>query len=269
MKFLLVLLIGIILFKLLFLYFEQKGLYHPSKTISSTPDNISISFQDVYFKTNDGKSLNGWFVPAANAEVTILYCHGNAGNISDRLHKAGFFHNAGFNFFIFDYRGYGKSSGKPNEGGLYTDAEAAYDYLLSRGDIKRDSIVVYGKSLGGPVAVNLCLKRKARALILEGSFASVTMRAQELYPLLPMGLLVSQRFDAVSNIDKITIPKLIVHGKSDEVIAFRHAQLLYEKAAFPKSFLPFKGGHNDDIYVTSDVYREELNKFLRENKVLL
>jgi hypothetical protein len=171
----------------------------------------------------------------------------------------------GVNFFIFDYRGYGKSTGNPSEKGLYKDAQAAYDYIVSRSDVDKNKIVVYGKSLGGPVAADLCLHKKASVLILEGSFASVALRAQQLYPFLPMKLLTTQKYDAMAKVSNIRIPKLIAHARNDEVISFRHGEILFKSAAEPKHFLPFEGGHNDDVYVTSVAYKEVLEKFLRDN----
>jgi len=268
MKILLIIILGAIIFKIYFIFLEQKSLYHPFKEIPQTPTNLGIAYEEINFKTDDGKLLNGWFVPAKDVKVTVLYCHGNAGNIYHRLHKVKFFHEMGVNFFIFDYRGYGKSTGNPSEKGLYKDAQAAYDYIISRSDVDRNKIVVYGKSLGGPVAADLCLHRNASALILEGSFASVALRAQQLYPFLPMKLLITQKYDAMFKVKDIHIPKFIAHGRKDEVISFRHGEILFGVAAEPKQFLPFDGGHNDDVYVTSVAYRENLQKFLSDNSLL-
>ncbi len=264
MRILLIVVLAIIIFKVLFVFLEQKGLYHPDREIPETPKNLGITFEEVNFKTADGQLLNGWFIPAKDAKVTILYCHGNAGNICDRLHKVEFFHNMGANFFLYDYRGYGKSTGKPSEKGLYKDARAAYDYLVSRNDVDKNKIVVYGKSLGGPVAADLCLNRKASALILEGSFASVTLRAQQIYPFLPMKFFITQKYDTMAKVKDLRIPKLIAHGRQDEVISFSHGEILFAAAAEPKEFLPFEGSHNDDAYVISSAYKEELLKFLKK-----
>lgn len=268
MKILLIIILGAIIFKIYFIFLEQKSLYHPRQEIPETPANLGIAYEETNFKTADGKLLNGWFVPAKDAKATVLYCHGNAGNIYHRLHKVKFFYEMGVNFFIFDYRGYGKSTGKPSEKGLYKDAQAAYDYIVFRGDVDKNKIVVYGKSLGGSVAADLCLYRKVSALILEGSFASVALRAQQLYPFLPMKLLITQKYDAISKVKDIHIPKLIVHGRQDEVISFRHGEILFKNAAGPKQFLPFEGGHNDDVYVTSVAYKENLQKFLIDSLLL-
>lgn len=268
MKILLVIALSLISFKIFFILLEQKSLYHPYKEIPETPKNLGIAFEDVNFETADGQLLNGWFVPVKDAKVTILYCHGNAGNIYHRLHKVKFFHEMGVNFFIFDYRGYGKSTGKPSEKGLYKDAQAAYDYLVSRNDVDKNMIVAYGKSLGGPIAADLCVNRQARALILEGSFASVTLRAQQLYPFLPMGFLITQKYDTMAKVKNLRIPKLIAHGKKDEVISFHNGEILFATALEPKQFLPFDGGHNDDEYVISSVYKDELLEFLKRNAIL-
>lgn len=268
MKVIIIVVIGVILFKIYFIFLEQKSLYHPCRDIPETPNNLGIAYEEVNFKTADGQTLNGWFVPAKNAKITVLYCHGNAGNIYHRLHKVRFFHEIGLNFFIFDYRGYGKSTGIPVEKGLYKDSQAAYDYLISRSEVDKNKIVVYGKSLGGPIGADLCLNRKASALILEGSFASVTMRAQQLYPFLPMKILISQKYDTIAKVKHITIPKFIAHGKNDEVISFKHGQILFNVACEPKQFLPFDGGHNDDVYVTSVAFKEDIEKFLRKYLIL-
>jgi fermentation-respiration switch protein FrsA (DUF1100 family) len=264
MKILFIVIFALVVFRALFLLLEQKGLYHPYKDIPETPKNLGIPFEEIDFKTADGQTLNGWFAPAKDARITVLYFHGNAGNISHRLHKVKFFHEMGVNFFIFDYRGYGKSTGTPGEKGLYSDAQAAYDYVASRNDVDNNKIVVYGKSLGGPVAADLCVNRKAAALILEGSFASVVLRAQQLYPFLPMRLLVVQKYDTMAKVKHLLIPKLIAHGRQDEVISFHHGEILFGAAAQPKQFLPFEGGHNDDIFVVSPAYTDALNTFFRK-----
>ena len=237
-------------------------MYYPSRDIPATPENINLPYEEVYFRARDGEKLHGWFVRARNPIATVLFCHGNAGNISHRLHRVKFFNDMGSNVLIFDYRGYGKSSGRPGEKGLYQDAQAAYDYLIAKKNIKNRDLVVYGKSLGGAVAVDLCLKREVGKLILESTFSSVGEVAKEIYPFLPVKLLLTQKYDSLKKLDKISIPKLIVHGRDDEIINFRHSKMLYEKAAEPKEYLPFTGGHNDEVFVTSKEYRDIIKKFL-------
>ena len=241
---------------------EQKNLYYPSRDIPATPANINLSYEEVCFPTRDGETLHGWFILAKKPIATVLYCHGNAGNISHRLHRVKFFHDMGINVLIFDYRGYGKSSGRPGEKGLYQDAQAAYDYLIAKKNIQSQDLVVYGKSLGGSVAVDLCQKREVGKLILESTFSSVGEVAKEIYTFLQVKLFITQKYNSLKKIDKISIPKLIVHGRDDEIIKFQHSQMLYAKAAEPKEYLPFTGGHNDEVFVTSKEYRDIIKKFL-------
>ncbi|MBD3246678.1 MAG: alpha/beta fold hydrolase [Candidatus Omnitrophica bacterium] len=248
--------------KIVAMIIEQNSLYRPSRAVSAEPGSVGISYEAVSFTTSDGETLHGWFVPASGVGITVLYCHGNAGSIGDRLHRVRFFHQAGMNLFLFDYRGYGESAGVPSESGLYADAVAAYDVLVSRRDINPRRIIAYGRSLGGPVAAELARRRNVRALILESSFVSVPLRAQRRFPLLPMKLLLSQHYDAASKLRGIRIPKLIVHGKQDEVISFEDGQKLYECAAGPKQFLSFEGGHHDEQFPTSPEYGERLKEFM-------
>jgi fermentation-respiration switch protein FrsA (DUF1100 family) len=244
------------------MFMEQKNLYYPSRDIPASPANINLPYEEVYFRTRDGETLHAWFIMAKKPAATVLYCHGNAGNISHRLHRVKFFNDMGINVLIFDYRGYGKSSGRPGEKGLYHDAQAAYDYLIAEKNIKSQDLMVYGKSLGGAVAVDLCLKREVGKLILESTFASSAEVAKEIYPFLPLTLLLTQKYNSLKKIDKISIPKLIVHGRDDEIIKFRHSKMLYEKAAEPKKHMPFTGGHNDEVFVTSKEYRDIIKQFL-------
>src|SRR3989338_8252569 len=135
-------------------YIERKTIFFPSREIEYTPKELGLEFEEVFFKTKDNLELWGWFLPAQDTQYNLLFCHGNAGNISHRIEKLRFFHDLGLNIFIFDYRGYGKSKGQPSEKGLYRDAKAAYDYLLSM-NIKPDQIIGYGESLGGTVIIDL------------------------------------------------------------------------------------------------------------------
>ena len=246
---------------------EEKNLYIPDKKVTLTPANIELNYEDFYFKTEDEQSLNGWFVPAKGAIVTVLFCAGRSGNLSDTLPHIKLFNRMGLNVFAFDYRGYGNSSGSPGEQGLYKDVRAAYDCLITRKDIDKDKIVVYGKSLGAPVAADLCLTRKVAALILEGGFPSLRTYVSDMGGFLPTEWLVSEKFDTISRVKKIHIPKLIVHGMDDDVVPFSEGRFIFNEAALPKEFLPYDGGHDDDIYVTSNTYKNKLNKFFQHYNI--
>lgn len=252
----------LVIMRVYFLLLEQQSLYHPRANIEQTPSEYKIPYEEVEIETDDGQRLYGWYIPASGAQVTIMYFHGNAGNISDRLHKVSFFHELGVNFLIVDYRGYGRSTGKPSEKGFYLDAKAQYDYLVARKHLKPDAIVAYGKSLGVGVAIELAVREKIRSLILEGGFDSVVSVAQDIYPFLPVRFIVSQNYDNARKISRITVPKLIVHGLQDDVMPIKYGKRLFDAAAAPKQFLAFPGGHNEDIYVVSEEYKQKLRSFL-------
>ncbi|MCX5703799.1 MAG: alpha/beta hydrolase [Candidatus Omnitrophica bacterium] len=241
-------------------YIERQTLFHPAKEIEFSPNELGLSFEDIFFKTPDGFKLNGWFIPSKDAKHTILFCHGNAGNISHRLQKMNFFHQLGCNIFIFDYRGYGRSVGSPYEGGLYLDAKAAYDYLLSRSIAPRQ-IIGYGESLGGAVIIDLASKHKALALIVESSFSSAKDMASCVYPFIPYGVFAS-RFDSLNKIKTVTIPKLIIHSLNDEIVPYGLARKLYTSAASPKEFLQISGPHNSCFYDSEKLLKERIAGFL-------
>jgi len=153
-------------------YLETVGVFFPRREMSVDPSAIELPWEDVYFKTKDNVAINGWFFKNPQARSTLIFAHGNAGNMSDRLFKVRFFYNLGLNVFIFDYRGYGKSEGKPSEAGIYLDAQAAYDYLISRADVNMDNIILYGASLGGVVVIDLAVHRKVALLVVESSITN-------------------------------------------------------------------------------------------------
>ena len=151
-------LIVICFLHLYFRYFEWKNIYYPTRNISRTPESIGLKFEDVFFETDGHIKLNGWYIPCEEATSTLLFCHGNAGNISDRLDSIDIFHDLGLNVLIFDYRGYGKSKGVSTEKGTYLDAMAAYNWLISKKNLDKDKIVIFGRSLGGSIAIDLAAK---------------------------------------------------------------------------------------------------------------
>jgi fermentation-respiration switch protein FrsA (DUF1100 family) len=245
---------------LLFRLFEVRSIFFPSQEIIDVPSRAGLHFEDVFFDTADRKKLNGWFVPAGEKSETILFCHGNAGNISYRIDKLIFFNRMGYSVFIFDYRGYGKSGGWPSEEGLYRDAEAAYDYLRSRG-IPAERIVGYGESIGGAVIAQLAFERPMKALIFENTFSSIGDMVRTHFPVIPPWLLAS-RFDTQKKMASIKIPKLIMQSKNDEIVPFRMGRELYEAAADPKDFLEIRGDHNNGFFESEDLIESKLRAFL-------
>jgi fermentation-respiration switch protein FrsA (DUF1100 family) len=245
--------------------FERRGIYYPSKEIILTPADVGTEFENVFFETDGGLTLNGWFLPVRNARGTLLFCHGNAGNISHRIPLIEIFNKLNLNVFIFDYRGYGKSQGNPSERGLYQDALFAYRYLLSQRGIDAEKIVIYGKSIGANVAVDLASRVKAAVLISESGFSSAYDMGRKLFPYLPIKWIITVKFDAQNKIRNITIPKLIIHSEEDEIVPFKLGRKLFEAAAQPKEFYPMKGTHNEAVLMFKDEYIARLNDFLNRH----
>lgn len=242
-------------------YIEKRTLFYPSKEIEYLPKEIGLDFEEVFFKTTDNININGWFLPFKETDKTILFCHGNAGNISHRLEKLKFFHSLGCNIFIFDYRGYGRSQGKPFERGLYLDVKGAYDYLLSRG-ITPKQIIGYGESLGGAVIIDLAFRNKLLGLIVEGTVSNAKDMIKILYPFLPYWIFAN-RLDSLNKIRAINIPKLIIHSVNDEIVPYKLGKKLYDNAAAPKEFLEVQGGHNSCFFESSQLLKEKIANFLK------
>ncbi|MBN2190323.1 MAG: alpha/beta hydrolase [Candidatus Aureabacteria bacterium] len=245
-----------------FRWFEWRHIFHPDKKISELPGDFGIKYEDITFYSIDDKKLNGWFIPADKPAATIIYCHGNAGNISHRIDIAQLLHSLGFNVFLFDYRGYGKSKGIPGEKGLYLDAEAAYDYLSMRDDIDKDRIVLYGESLGGGVVYNLALKREVFAVITFGAFASIADMADAAFPKIPLKYFITMKFDNISKVKAVKCPKLIMHSIDDTTVPFEQAKRLFETASNPKEFFETAGGHTNDALLNNKKFGDKTKNFI-------
>lgn len=231
-------------FALLVRYLETVGVFFPRHDMPINPSQIDLPWEDIYFYTPDGVKLNGWFLKNPKAGATLFFAHGNAGNISDRLLKVRFFYELGLNVFIFDYRGYGKSNGRPSESGIYLDAQAAYEYVQSRGDINMDNLIFYGASLGGVVVIDLATHRNCALLVVESSITNAADMARIHYPFVP-AFLLNLRFDSLDKVKRLKCLKLFIHSPEDEVVPFWVGKKLFEAAAEPKQFLEVNGGHND------------------------
>ncbi len=242
--------------------FQSRLVYFPDKQIPFTPAAVGLSYDDIRFRTSDGIVLHGWYINRHNAIGTILFCHGNAGNIGHRLASIKIFHDLGLNVFIFDYRGYGKSEGSINEGGSYLDAQAAWDFLTLTRQIPAGKIVLFGRSLGSAVAAELGRSVSAAGIILESSFRSIPDLGQQIYPFLPVKLLSRIKYPTSDYLQQVGIPKLFIHSRNDEIIPFSHGEYNYSHAPAPKSFLEISGGHNDGFMVSHAVYENGLRQFV-------
>ncbi|MDH3378639.1 MAG: alpha/beta hydrolase [Gammaproteobacteria bacterium] len=241
---------------------QPRLVFFPTRALDATPAEIGLHYEDVTLDADDGVSLHGWFVPAVDATATVLFFHGNAGNISHRLDSIRIFHDLDLNVFILDYRGYGRSTGRPSETGTYADAAAAWGYLTGTRDLPANQIVLFGRSLGGAVATWLAAEHRPGALILESTFTSIPDLAAEYYPLLAVRWLARIRYDNHSRIARLTSPLLLIHSRDDELIRFAHAERLYSAAAEPKHLLEIHGGHNDGFLLSGDSYSRELRSFI-------
>ena len=242
---------------------QSKMLYYPTREMDATPEDVGLSYEDVTFEAADGVKLHGWFVPAENARAVVLFCHGNAGNISGRNDTIQVFHKLRLSTFIFDYRGYGKSEGKVTEEGTYLDVEAAWKHLREVKGIGAERIFVHGRSLGGAVAAHLAAKVRARGLILESAFTSVPDRAAEIYPIFPVRTICRFKYNTLEAVGKTRCPILIIHSAEDTLIPIRHGRQLYE-AASPagRTFLEITGDHNWGFMTSGSHYTDGLDRFL-------
>ena len=253
------------------LYFMQpKFLYGPVREVFSTPDELGLDFENVNFKSADGMNLAGWYVPVENPKFTLLFCHGNGGNIAHRLDSINIFHKLGLNCFIFDYRGYGDSQGKPSEEGTYLDAMAAFKWLTEEMKIPADNIIIFGRSLGGTIAVQLAGKVKARALVVESAFKSYVDMGKEYYPYMPVKWFARFSYRTIDYIKNVHCPVIFIYSRNDEIVPYKFGLELYEAANEPKEFIEIFGGHNDCFLASGEIYIEVWEKWLKlivENKI--
>lgn len=240
---------------------ERAFIYYPVRELAGTPANLGLTYQDVWFQAEDGIRLHGWLVPGTRP-LTLLWCHGNAGNISHRLDNIREIHGRlGIGVFIFDYRGYGRSEGRPTEAGLYLDARAARDALVRNQGVPARKIVYFGRSLGAAVALDLALAHPPSGVILESPFLSVRAMANRTVP--GSGFLFKTRFDSLEKIGRLRTALLILHGDADEVVPYEHGRRLWEAAAEPKAFYTIPDAHHNDTYlVGGNDYWEAWRRFL-------
>lgn len=233
----------------------------PGRALTMTPTDAGMDYQDVSIETEDGVILHGWFIAGESSRV-LLFFHGNAGNISHRLDSIRQFRGLGLSVLIIDYRGYGQSSGRTTEKGIYRDAQAAWRYLTTDRGLSAGDIVLFGRSLGASAAAWLAKQQQPLALIVESSFTSVPDIAQELYPWLPARWLSRLRHATRDYIRDVRCPVLIVHSRDDEIIPFHHGETIFASANEPRTFLMLRGTHNDAFLRDERAYLEGLRMFL-------
>ncbi len=249
---------------LVMMWFEETFIFIPSKYPVGNWSPPGIDVEDAWFEAEDGARLHGWYVEHAEPRAVVLFSHGNAGNVT---HRAGILdaivRRAGASVLVYDYRGYGRSEGRPNEQRVYADARAARAWLAERAGVEPEEIVQMGESLGAAVAVELAVADGARALVLDSAFTSAPDMAATIYPFIPARLLMRNRFDSAAKIGRYRGPLLQYHGAADGIVPFDQGRRLFDAAenAQPKQFVPLRGLDHNDLRPQHyyDVLRDFLN----------
>jgi fermentation-respiration switch protein FrsA (DUF1100 family) len=243
-------------------WFEWRQVYHPRAEHAARGGDLGVPWEEARLRAADGVTLDAWFFSTSPRARVALVCHGNGGNISHRLGLYAALRDVGLNVLAFDYRGYGRSAGRPSEEGTYRDAEAAYAWLRQRG-FAATNILVYGESLGGGVATELALREPVGGLILQSTFTSIPDVGAGLFPWLPVRTLATIHYDNRAKLPRVRVPVLVMHSPEDSLIPFAHAQQLFAAANPPKLFRPLVGDHNDTRLAGAQGVTEILREFLR------
>jgi fermentation-respiration switch protein FrsA (DUF1100 family) len=244
-------------------------IYHPDPHWIATPDRLGLRAEEILLTPEPSVQLHAWFFPRPDPLAALLFCHGNAGNVSHRLENVYHLLQTGFQVLLFDYRGYGHSSGQPSEEGLYRDAAAAWAYLVARQDTAGAPYLIFGRSLGGAVAVELAISVEAcghdmgAGLVIESTFTSIHTLARLVFPFpLPD---IPVKYDSLSKIGQLRLPLLAIHGEKDDLIPLSDGRELFEAAPEPKAWYPIPGaGHNDTYIAGGQPYFQRLAAFAEE-----
>lgn len=246
---------------------QRRLLYMPRANLAATPSDAGLTYEDVHLTNGLGTPIHAWWLPHDQPRFTLLFSHGNGGNISHRLETLRIFHGLGLSVLIYDYSGYGLSQGKPSEEATRADVRAAWDWLVRERDIDPGSIILFGRSLGGGVAAELAAKLTGQGvnpagLILESTFTSIPDMGADIYPWLPVRQLARFRYDSENALRDVRLSALFLHGRDDDVIPFRLGRRLHDGYAGPKAFLELLGDHNSGFLFSGAVYVDGLDRFL-------
>ncbi len=251
--------------------------YYPDRTVYGTPASHGLKYEQIRFRSRDGTVLSGWFIPAVGrAKGTVIHFHGNAQNMTSHFGFVSWLPASGFNLFMFDYRGYGLSEGRPDKRGLYLDSCAALDYVRSRGDLDKKRLLLFGQSLGGAQAMSAMAgsdRRGIRAVVAEASFFSYRAIVRDAIATMPLVsrlatplsyLLIGDEYSPSACVAEIApVPLLLIHGTADRIIPWEHSRLLLERAGEPKQFWRLEGIDHTEAFVDPDSpHRRRLVEFL-------
>ena len=231
---------------------QRHLIFFPDRELRNTPASYGLPFEDVTLTTSDNVRLAAWWIPAATPRGALVFAHGNAGNIGDRLDFTAYFRERGLSVMLFDYRGYGHSEGMPSEAGTECDIDAAITLVTGAKRVPSERLILYGESLGGAVALAAAARHRPAALVVASTFTSVPEMAHVHYPWAPRAL-VRIRYDSLGLVPTLRCPVLVMHGPDDSIVPFSMGEALFRAAREPKRFAHLVGDHNDGgILVSPD-----------------
>jgi hypothetical protein len=245
------------------MYLQQPTMiFFPYRELSATPSDWGLDYEEVQINTADQVRLHGWYIPHPRARGVVLFFHGNAGNISHRGESIAIFHRLGLSVLIFDYRGYGRSEGRPDEPGMYRDATAAWRYLTEVRGHAAAEIVLFGRSLGGAVAAQLASRVSPGGLMLESTLSSARDFARSVFPLLSRVVVLRYDFDTAQSLQRVHCPVLVLHSPSDEIMPYALGEKVYEAAGEPRRLVQLEGDHNSGFLRSQPRYERALAAFI-------
>ncbi len=222
-------------------------LYFPARTILETPEEAGLDYRNLAIETEDGERLHGWWVAARNDRLGhLLLCHGNAGNVGDRVLHAQLLTAAGMHVLLFDYRGYGGNPGSPSEQGLALDVRAAHRFLIEQQAVPAERLLYFGESLGAAVVTGLATEHPPAGLLLRSPFVDLASVGREHYPFLPVGLLLRDRFPVAEPLARVRVPTTVIYGTADEVVPAGQSRAVAAAAAGPTRVVEIEGAHHND-----------------------
>lgn len=222
---------------------QTRLIYFPGDPPTASPSDLGLAFEDLSLAAGSD-TIHAWFVPADEARGTVIFAHGNAGSMEHRLELIHSMHRLRLNVLAFDYRGYGRSTGSPSEAATYEDAEAAWTWVTRERGVDPARIVLWGRSLGGGVAVELAHRKRSGLLIVESTFSSLVDAARHHYPWLPVSWILRHRYESDRKIREIDAPTLIAHAPDDTIVPYRLGRRLFDAAREPKTWAELEGGHH-------------------------
>ncbi len=257
------LLAGGLAFVSFYAHIERFFVFFPQAELDFQPSDLGLRAEEVLVPVADRVRIHGWYFPPPDTRAPVLlFCHGNAGNISHRLDNVQHLVRHGLGVLLFDYRGYGRSTGSPSEQGIYADGRAAYEHLVNERGVSPERIVVFGRSLGGAVAVEVALHHPVRGAILESAFTSTRGMARRMGISALLAPVLPAHYNNLDKVGRLRVPTLFIHGRADEIVPFSMGEALYAAAAGPKAFLALdRAGHNDTTVQGGETYFRVLSRF--------